>query len=46
MALASQYSTQEPLEARALALDWAARWYLALQEMEPLPHGCCLGGQK
>ena len=26
--------------------DLPARWYPALQEMEPLPHGCCLGGQK
>ena len=26
--------------------DWAARRYLAQQEMEPLPHGCCLREQK
>ena len=26
--------------------DRAARWYLAQQEMEPLPHSCCLGEQK
>ena len=24
----------------------AARWYLAQQEMEPLPHSCCLDEQK
>ena len=26
--------------------DRAARWHLALQEMEPLPHSCCLDEQK
>ena len=26
--------------------DRAPRWYLSLQELEPLPHGCCLTGQK
>ena len=25
--------------------DWAPRWYLSLQELKPLPHGCRLGEQ-
>ena len=24
--------------------NWAVRWYLSLQEMESLPHRCCLRG--
>ena len=26
--------------------DWATMWDLSLQEMVPLPHGCCLGCRK